>query len=74
MKVEQKSPEFEPVSLILETQEEVDALYVILGKTAEGDSGIALYDTWIELELYVSREPTIKADAQEFGLTLRSTR
>ena len=74
MKVEQEAKGFEPVSLILETQEEVDALYAILGKTAEGDSGIALYDTYIGLERYVSREPVIKADIKEFSLSLRSAR
>ena len=72
MKVKRKSPEFEPVTLVLETQKDVDAMYGILGKTAEGDSGVKIYDTYNKLRAYVSNEeePTIRVHTVEYGLAL----
>lgn len=70
MKVERRPKEFTPVTITLESQLEVDALYVIVGKVAQGDSDVDTIQWYKALESFVSDvdKPLVKT---EYGLGLR---
>lgn len=68
MKVSQEKM-FKPVTITLESQLEVDALYVIIGKIAESGSGFPALNLYHELESFSSGEGKllVKAERLEFG-------
>lgn len=55
MKISQEKM-FKPVTITLESQLEVDALYVIIGKVAESESGFPALDLYLKLKSF-SSEP-----------------
>lgn len=63
MKVERKSKEFTPVTITLESQLEVDALYVIIGRSASGGSGVDTNAWYRSIVEFVSDpdSPLVKA-------------
>ena len=70
MKVERKSErKFVPVTITLESQLEVDALYVIMGKCASGSSGVNTNDWYWGLSAFVSDpdSPLVRAVEPLYG-------
>lgn len=62
MKAHREPPKFTPVTLVLETQEEVDAIYAFLRHTISREFGIDDEpDSWKALEPYMSGEVTYSA-------------
>lgn len=72
MKVRQGEKPFVPVTITLESQEEVDAVYSILGWTVGGDTSLSTYQWYRELEEFVSDSdrPLILARQVDNGLRL----
>lgn len=72
MKVESKKS-FEPVTITLESQLEVDAMYVIISKVAQGDSGFDTPNLYTKLKALASHvdEPLLRAEAPtHYGIGL----
>lgn len=58
MKVEKKGPEFRPVVITLETQEELDVLHALVALGGGGYADRFLYKLYNELDKYSSSKPT----------------
>lgn len=72
MKIEKK-PEFVPVAITLESQLEVDALYVIVGRIAQGGSDVDMMQWYNALSSFVSNinKPLVRVEAASLGIGLR---
>lgn len=61
---------FSPVTITLESQEEVDAMYAIIGRTGSGETGLAISEWYDALEPHISPEPLIVAEVLSYGIGL----
>jgi hypothetical protein len=72
VKIQTVEPEFKPVVLVLETQDDVDAMHAILGWVAEARSGVKVYQVYQKLCNLASASPAIEAKIapEDMGLRL----